>query len=449
MDNQSMPTGESNRIEYKRELNDASEKFEKAVVSFLNSQEGGLLYIGIDDDGSVYGVKDIDVTQRTAIDKIKNNILPTALGLFDVVAETIEGKSVLKLIVSSGPEKPYYLQKYGMSPKGCFVRVGASAQPMTTQMIDAMYARRNRTTLVNVTSPRQELTFNQLRLAYDSKGLTLGDRFERSLDLVDADGKYNYAAYLLADENGISMKVAKYAGTDKVDLVENEEYGYCCLITATNRILEKMTVENRTFAKVTPKTRLEKKMINPSALKEAIINSVVHNLWNYEVPPVVEIFSDRVTITSSGGLVENLSEADFFDCVSAPRNRELMRIFKDVGLVEQLGSGMSRILKAYDRSAFKITPNFMIVTFPYAEGFSAPSGADDGAESGADPAALILSIIAKNNKISLDGISAEAGIPRRTLQREIKKMQNEGKLKRLGSARAGSWEIVGKQTGSV
>jgi predicted HTH transcriptional regulator len=83
----------------------------------------------------------------------------------------------------------------------------------------------------------------------------------------------------------------------------------------------------------------------------------------------VEFFSDRVTITSTGGLVEGLSREDFFNGHAMPRNRELMRVFKDVELVEELGSGMRRILEAYDRSVFEITPSFIVATFPYASDF--------------------------------------------------------------------------------
>lgn len=64
--------------------------------------------------------------------------------------------------------------------------------------------------------------------------------------LLTPEGKYNYIAYLLADENGVSVKVAKYAGKNKVDLIENEEYGYCSLVKATNQVLEKMRIENIT-----------------------------------------------------------------------------------------------------------------------------------------------------------------------------------------------------------
>jgi predicted HTH transcriptional regulator len=98
----------------------------------------------------------------------------------------------------------------------------------------------------------------------------------------------------------------------------------------------------------------------------------VHNDWNLGWP-TVEFFSDRVTITSTGGLVEGLSQEDFFNGRSMLRNRELMRIFRDVELVEGLGSGMRRILEVYDRSVFEITPSFVIVTFSYEPDFERSS----------------------------------------------------------------------------
>jgi predicted HTH transcriptional regulator len=134
--------------------------------------------------------------------------------------------------------------------------------------------------------------------------------------------------------------------------------------------LDKLRVENRTFAKITPRDRLERKMVDETALREAFINAVVHNDYSREVPPVVEIFSDRLTITSYGGLPQGLSRENFFRCRSLPRNRELMRVFKDVGLVEHLGSGMGRILSAYDESIFSFEEGFLVVTFPFANGFS-------------------------------------------------------------------------------
>ena len=362
-----MVEAESNRIEYKREL-DKSDKLEKAVVSFLNYNGGGEIFVGIADDGSVVGITDTDSDQRKIADRLGNNIRPKILGLFDVVAEKIEGKNIIRIIISSGMQKPYYIRKKGMTEDGCFIRVGASAQPMTEAMIERFLQHRQVNSLSTTAVSRQKLTFEQLHIYYNEHSLKLNDQFEDNLDLRTGDGVYNFLAYLLADNNGASIKVAKYAGTNKVDLIENEEYGYRCLITAVYRVLDKFAVENKTFAKITSRNRLERKLIHPVALHEAFINAVVHNDYSLGWP-VVEFFSDRVTITSTGGLVEGLSQKDFFSGRSMLRNRELMRVFKDVKLVEELGSGMQRILEAYDRSVFEITPSFIVVTFPYASDF--------------------------------------------------------------------------------
>ena len=430
---------ESNRIEYKRELSDG---LERSVIAFLNYNEGGLLYIGIDDNGMTYGVPDIDATQRKIIDRIKNNISPSALGLYDVVIEKKDGIPIIKVIISSGTEKPYYLRSKGRSEQGCFIRVGSSVQPMTARMIDELYARQRPALLGNIPSPRRDLTFEQLEIYYQAKKLKLNDRFKSTLELLTEDRRDNFVAYMLADENGISIKVAKYAGTDKVDLIENYEYGYCCLIKATNQVLDRLDVENRTFAKITPKARIEKQMVDKTALREAVINAIVHNDYSRNAVPTVEIFSDRITVTSCGGLPEGLSRESFFECCSMPRNRELMRVFHDVGLVEQLGSGMGRILKVYDESIFKFTPNFLIVTFPFAKGFSSPNGNENGNDYGIKNSTAIVRVIKQNPQITLDFISVQTGLSKRTVSRKMKSMQEAGVLRRVGSARVGYWEIL-------
>ena len=104
---------ENSRTEFKSELND---KLEKEVVAFLNNKEGGILYIGLDDIGSPIGVPELDSTQLKIADRIKNNILPSTMGLFDIVTEEIDNIPIIKILISSGLEKPYYIKKQGMSP---------------------------------------------------------------------------------------------------------------------------------------------------------------------------------------------------------------------------------------------------------------------------------------------------------------------------------------------
>lgn len=126
---------ETNRIEFKRELSESLD-LEKEVVAFLNYREGGTIYIGIDDSGTPIGVKDLDGDMLKIKDRIRKNIYPSPLGLFDVTTETIDGVKVIKIFMATGSEKPYYKAKYGMSTKGCFIRVGTAAEPMTTSMIE-------------------------------------------------------------------------------------------------------------------------------------------------------------------------------------------------------------------------------------------------------------------------------------------------------------------------
>ena len=223
--------------------------------------------------------------------------------------------------------------------------------------------------LSTISSPTQNLTFKQLELYYKWRSKSLGSELLASLDLLCPNGQINYAGYLLADENDVSIKVVKYLGEDKADLVEVQELGHTCLVTAADRVKEKLLVENRTFSKITYLKRLERQMIDKLALREAVINAIVHTDYSFEVSPVVELFSDRITITSYGGLPKGLRFEDFIRNCSMPRNRVLMRVFKDLELVEEQGSGVSKILQAYDKSVFTIEDNFFIVSLPYAQRF--------------------------------------------------------------------------------
>ena len=446
-----MKNTETNRVENKEQLN---EDFEQEVIAFLNYKEGGIIYVGVRKDGQVVGLKDVDLTQLQVKDRIKNNIQPSTLGLFDVVVETIDNKEVIKVVISSGTEKPYYLRKKGRTPEGCYIRVGSSKERMTERMIDDMYSKRIKNTLKEIDSPRQELTFNQLKIYYEEHGLKLNDNFLQNLDLLTSEGKYNYNAFLLADENNVSIKLVKYLGTNKMDLVENQEYGYRCIITATQRILDRLDAENTVYAKIEYKGRKEVEMIDKAALKEAVINAVVHNDYSYGNSPIVELYSDRIEITSAGGLPQELSQEEFLEGVTAPRNKELIRVFKDVDLIENIGSGVLRILDAYDKSCFKFMEHFLRVTFKYRENpFKYNSknnvSADDTLNDTINGTLKlnkneqqILDLIINNNKITREEIATKTKLSDRTISRAIRHLQDEKVILREGSKKTGHWKIL-------
>ena len=442
---------ETNRIENKEQLN---EDFEQEVIAFLNYKEGGVIYVGINKKGEAVGIQDVDLIQLQIKDRIKNNIQPSTLGLFDVTVETMDNKAVIKVIISSGTEKPYYLRKKGRTPEGCYIRVGSSKERMKERMIDAMYAKRIKNTLKEIDSPRQELAFNQLKIYYEEHGLTLNDNYLQNLDLLTSDGNYNYNAFLLADENNVSIKLVKYVGTNKRELLENMEYGNRCLITATQKILDRLDIENTTYAKIEYFGRKEQEKIDSKALKEAVINAIVHNDYSYGNSPIIELYSDRIEITSAGGLPQELSQEEFLEGVTAPRNKELIRVFKDVDLIENIGSGVLRILDAYDKSCFKFMEHFLRVSFKYKENpFEYDSknkvSTDDtindtlnGTIKLTKNEQQILNLIINNNQITREEIVNETNLSDRTISRAIKHLQEVKIIEREGSKKTGSWKIL-------
>lgn len=445
---------ENNRIEYKRELTDS---LEKETVAFLNSKDGGEICLGFDNQGKLVGIVNVDDLQLQIKDRLRNNIQPSIMGLFDLIHENMHGKDSLRIIIASGPEKPYYLKKYGMTPKGCSIRIGSAAEPMQQEMIDSLYGRRVRNTIGRMESTRMDLTFEQLRIYYDTRGLTLNHSFLKNLELLTPDGKPNYAAYLLADENGVSVQVAKYRGTSRDDLMENRDYGKRCLITALKDVLSRMDVENTIFTRIGKVHREERPLIDQRALREAVVNAIVHNDYSNGATPKFEFFDDRLEITSAGGLPYGVETEDFLTGYSSPRNKEIMRVFRDLELVEHLGSGVPRILEKYDWSIFTIKPNYLRVTLPYAPSFHAKSGLADGLVDGlvdgladglVESQRKILDLVVKVPMISKRDMAEQIGISKTAIDKNIETLKSKGLLKRVGTNKSGHWEVLRKKHAS-
>ncbi|BDS14713.1 RNA-binding domain-containing protein [Aureispira anguillae] len=431
---------ENNRIEYKEKL---TLGLEKEVVAFLN-KDGGVLYIGVNDNGQGVGVDNLDGDMLKIKDRLKYNISPSCMGLFDLVREQLDGKEVIKIILASGVEKPYYIQKKGMSEKGCFIRIGTAAEPMARKMIDELYAKRTRNSIRKIKSNKQTLNFEQLKIYYQESGKELNESFATNLELLNEDGFFNYVAYLLADSNNISIKVAKYAGTNRVALIENNEYGNCSLMKATKLVLDKINLENKTITQITAQERGEVRLWNPIALREAIVNALVHNDYTTEIPPKFELFEDRIEITSTGGLPRGLSQVEFFEGYSVPRNKEIMRVFKDIRLVEQLGSGVPRILRSYGKECFKFSDNFLRMAFPKIIGGTV--GGTIGGTIGGTMDDLtskqkeVLEAICKNNRLSYRKLAEQMGINFSAVQKHIEVLKEKKYIERVGGTR-GYWKV--------
>ena len=427
---------ETNNVEFKRELND---EFEKEVVSFLNSK-GGHIFIGINVDGSIYGVDNVDDLQLKIKDIIKDKIAPSPVGFFEIIPEAKNDKNVLHIIIASGNEKPYYLKKYGMCPQGTFVRIGSACVQLTEKQIFDLYSKRTRTSLINIISPMQDLTFTQLRIYYDEIGYQFTSNTYKQLNFLLETGEYNYLAYLLSDQNSLVFNVGKFKGDNVVELEEIKSYSNQSLIKTTNEIVDYIDKQNKTFTTITSSKRKEEKLFDSIAMREALINALVHSDYTYENTPTFRIFDDHIDIISVGGIPEWLEQKEFLSGYMSPKNPQLMKIFRDLGFVEHMGTGIIRILSKYDESIFTFSTNFIKVSIPFNKIGNNITNSKIP-KNVTKRQSKIMELIDRNTNITQDEIASIIGVSRYTIIREIKDLEEKNYLYRVGSNKTGYWKI--------
>ena len=152
---------ETEKIELKRNLNDS---IEKEVVAFLNSHDG-VIYIGVEDNGDICGVDKLDETMKKIADIISNAILPNPQELVKVKALYEDSKWIIEVEVKKG-DALYYINKYGRSSKGCYIRVGTSCRSMTEEQISNRYSKTYLTNndITQIESKRRKFSFKQIKI---------------------------------------------------------------------------------------------------------------------------------------------------------------------------------------------------------------------------------------------------------------------------------------------
>lgn len=426
---------ETSNVEFKRKLND---KFEKEVVSFLNAK-GGHIFIGINDDGSTYGVENIDELQLAIKNRIKDRIAPSPVGFFEIIAEQKDSKNILHIIIASGNEKPYYVKKYGMCPQGAYTRVGSYCVQLTEKQIFDLYSRRTRTSLINIISPTQELTFTQLRIYYDEIGYQFTSNTFKQFHFQLETGEYNYLAYLLSDQNALVINVGKFKGDNVVELEEMKSYSNQSLIKTTHEIIEFIDKQNKIFTTITSSKRKDEYLFDSIAMREAIVNALVHSDYTCENTPTFRIFDNHIEIISVGGLPEGIEKSEFLSGYMSPKNPQLMKIFKDLGLNEHIGTGIIRILSKYDKSIFTFSSNFIKVSIPFNKQKNNSINNETTAKNVSKRQFKIMELIKEN--LTQDEIADKLGVSRFTIIRDIKFLKQNGSLSRVGSNKTGFWKI--------
>ena len=334
-----------------------------------------------------------------------------------------------------------------MTPDSCFIRIGSSVESMNQEDILNLFSKRTRNSLKNIKSPKQNLEFKTLKIYYQEKGFEVNDNFLKKLDFYNDNNEFNYLAYLLADNNNISVQFAKYKGNNVSNLIENEDFGFCSLVKITDNILNKIILENRTYTKIEYKTRKEIKLYDYNAVKELVTNALVHNDWCNGYSPKFELFDDKLVISSNGGIQEGVSQDEFLEGFSNPRNPELMRVFRDLGFVEQLGTGIQRVLKSYAKSIFNFFPNHIRVSIPFNENQFKKETSKLKYELYIFLNQLqksIVKLIMDRPNITQDELARLLDVNKRTIIRNFKVLIDNKYIERIGANKNGYWKITDK-----
>lgn len=436
---------ETEKIELKEKIND---QLVKEIEAFLNT-DGGTIYLGIQDNGNVVGVDNLDETLRKVSDIISDQIDPNAIDCVKPEVIFDADKVLIKINISKGYASLYCIKKYGFSSSGCHIRVGTTCKSMTLEMIKERFEKGvvNYDLMIKTPSYYGKISFNKLKLLFIESGYHLEDEsYEKNLKLRTLDGNYNYLAELLSDSNTVSLIFAKFKGLNKASYSERTDYGNQCLVIAYEKMKGRLEIENicKTITSVRPRKDIY--LYDFDAVNEALINAIIHNDYRITTP-LVSFFDDRLEIISHGGLPVGLTKEEFFKGISRPRNEQLADIFKRLGIVEQTGHGIPTIIKKYGEQAFDIKDNYINVVIPFNKEVLANHGAISGAISGVNSGLneneqSIIDLLRTNPNLSAKELSHNLDIPFRSVQRYISNLKDKGIIQRIGSNKTGYWEVI-------
>ena len=224
-------------------------------------------------------------------------------------------------------------------------------------------------TILNTASRYDDLTFDQLFLYYDMKGIKLKKTtFKKNLELLTPDGKYNLQAQLLSDNPHIPIRFSLFSGKDKTStMYAVKEFGDMCILVALDKLIDFGDTLNIPQADERDRKveRKEVPLFNKNAFREAVINAFQHNLWVSGAAPQFTAYEDRIEITSLGTLPPKQTKQGFFAGISVPVNDKLSELFLQLHISEKSGRGIPRIVGAYGEKVFDFKDNAIAVTIPY------------------------------------------------------------------------------------
>ncbi len=349
---------ESENVEYKSQM---LEDLYKEVIAFANT-EGGVIYIGIDDQGNLTGIDNVDETYTKLTNGIRDAIQPDVT-MF--VRYILQENKVIRIEVGEGSYKPYYLKAKGLKPTGVYVRQGASSVQASPDQIRRMIKDSDGDVFEEMRTMEQDLTFEEAEKAFERYGVEFSEDKYIALGLRNLhDDQYTNLALLLSDQCQHTTKVAVFGDTANLTFKDSKEFGGS-IFKQLDDTYSYLSLCNRTAAVFKGLERIEKSDYPEEALREALLNALVHRDYSFSGSIIINVNDAGMEFISIGGLLPGLSARSG---ISQPRNRKLAEIFHRLRLIESYGTGIRRIFSLYKDSPvqpkIQVTSNTFKLVLP-------------------------------------------------------------------------------------
>lgn len=350
---------ESEHIEYKSQMID---DIYKEVIAFANT-DGGIIYIGIDDQGNVIGIDDVDDTYTRLTNGIRDAIHPDVT-MF--VRYILQENKVIRIEVGEGSFKPYYLKSKGLKPTGVYVRQGTSSVQASPEQIRQMIKESDGDNYEDARCLEQELTFDAANTAFRRYGVEFSIEKYRTLGITKND-LYTNLALLLSDQCFHTTKIAVFKDESCTEFRDSKEFGGS-IFTQFENSVNYLTLCNKTVSTIKGVVRTDKQDYPEEAIREALLNALVHRDYSFSGSIIINVNDNKMEFISLGGLLPGLSTDDIRIGVSQPRNKKLAEVFHRLRLIESYGTGIRRIYKLYEncpvQPSIEVTSNAFKIVLP-------------------------------------------------------------------------------------
>ena len=335
---------ESETVELKEIVVD---DIKKEIVAFANSA-GGVLYIGVADDGSIAGVENPDGTTQQIVNMVRDSIKPDITMFLHYETREIEGKQVIAVEVQRGQSAPIIWRRRACARRGlCPARHVVCAghryrDPAHDKGTDG-------DSFEDMRSLQQDLTFEATAREFSGRKVAFGLAQMKTLGILNTDGIYTNLGLLLSEQCAHTVKAAAFEGTDQSVFRDRREFSGS-LLQQLNDVYDFIDMRNQTRATFEKLRRIDERDYPEVAVREALLNSLVHRDYSFSASTLVSVYTDRIEFTTIGGLPTGVSLDDIMLGLSVCRNPKLANVFYRLELIEAYGTGMRKIMKSYENS---------------------------------------------------------------------------------------------------